>query len=280
MSSIDSALRSKVFAFPKFADINKESPKIQKLIQALGLQEHIEGGYFVETDKDERRVANPFLSSTTEVDGSQDTTRAASTSIFYLITPKTPIGHFHRNKGRTVHTLHEGRGRYVLIHPPKGIDAYGKEKRGGDWRIETFVVGRDVTKGERLQWIVGGGIWKASFLLGSGEGEICKEEGKKCADVDCTSCGGCLISEVCSSLELSPCNELSVANFVCNFRLWFLALSIPIMSSWRGRCWMVWLGVRLRGSWIGLLGKFRFLCVCESKNLLGVELFRSYICNT
>ena len=31
--------------------------------------------------------------------------------------------------------------------------------------IETFVVGHDISKGERLQWIVEGGKFKASFLL-------------------------------------------------------------------------------------------------------------------
>jgi len=42
----------------------------------------------------------------------------------------------------------------VLIHADE------EEKR-----IETFVVGQDVEKGERLQWIVEGGKYKASFLL-------------------------------------------------------------------------------------------------------------------
>lgn len=32
-------------------------------------------------------------------------------------------------------------------------------------RVETFVVGQDVEKGERLQWVVGGGVYKASYLL-------------------------------------------------------------------------------------------------------------------
>ena len=32
-------------------------------------------------------------------------------------------------------------------------------------RIETFVVGQDIGAGERLQWIVEGGKYKASFLL-------------------------------------------------------------------------------------------------------------------
>jgi predicted cupin superfamily sugar epimerase len=44
-----------------------------------------------------------------------------------------------------------------------------------DGRVETFVVGQDIAKGERLQWIVEGGKFKASFLLedreGTGESE-------------------------------------------------------------------------------------------------------------
>jgi predicted cupin superfamily sugar epimerase len=47
--------------------------------------------------------------------------------------------------------LHRGRGRYVLIHP--------------DGRIESFIVGNAVERGERIQWIVEGDVWKASYLL-------------------------------------------------------------------------------------------------------------------
>lgn len=60
-----------------------------------------------------------------------------------------------------MHTLHQGRGRYVLIH----ADEEGQQKR-----IETFVVGHNVAKGERLQWIVEGGKYKASYLLPDEEG--------------------------------------------------------------------------------------------------------------
>lgn len=52
----------------------------------------------------------------------------------------------------------------------------------GKARVETFVVGQDVLGGEKLQWIVEGGKYKASFLLndgGDGKGET----------------AGCLISE-------------------------------------------------------------------------------------
>jgi predicted cupin superfamily sugar epimerase len=40
---------------------------------------------------------------------------------------------------------------------------------GDEKRIESFVVGHDVAKGEKLQWIVNGGKYKASFLLPDSE---------------------------------------------------------------------------------------------------------------
>ncbi|KAF2239559.1 hypothetical protein EV356DRAFT_418127, partial [Viridothelium virens] len=146
-----------------------ESPRLASLIQTLQLQPHIEGGYFVETDRDSHRVPNPFLLQeaiaqpahiASQTAQGKHLTRAASTTIFYLITPKSPLGAFHRNRGRTVHTLHRGRGRYVIVHADEGRKA----------RVETFVVGKDLEKGERLQWIVDGGKYKASFLLPDEEG--------------------------------------------------------------------------------------------------------------
>jgi predicted cupin superfamily sugar epimerase len=141
----------------------KESPYLQEIITSLNLEPHIEGGFFVETDRAPDTVPSPFPvepSSTSELapkrPGFDPAVRNSSTTIYYLLTPNGPQGGFHRNKGRTVHTLHRGRGRYVLIH----ADEPGKEKR-----IETFVVGPNVAKGEKLQWIVEGGKYKASFLL-------------------------------------------------------------------------------------------------------------------
>lgn len=66
-----------------------------------------------------------------------------------------------------MHTLHRGRGRYVIIHADEvaseecvggyggdeGVGRFSEEKR---WvkkaRIEVFTVGQDVVKGEKLQW--------------------------------------------------------------------------------------------------------------------------------
>lgn len=87
-----------------------------------------------------------------------------------------------------MHTLHSGRGIYVLLHVDEmdGQDGLWHDKSRA--RIESFVVGRDVAKGERLQWIVEGGKYKASFLLDIGD--------EKGGETDCAECGGLLISEV------------------------------------------------------------------------------------
>ncbi|KAI9642032.1 hypothetical protein NHQ30_009903 [Ciborinia camelliae] len=144
------------------------SPQIQEVIKKLSLLPHIEGGFFAETDRAPDVIPSPFgsdKSSTSDLapqrPGFDPTVRNSSSSIFYLLTPNGPQGGFHRNKGRTIHTLHRGRGRYVLIH----ADEEGEEKR-----IETFIVGQNVAAGEKLQWIVDGGKYKASYLLPDEEG--------------------------------------------------------------------------------------------------------------
>jgi predicted cupin superfamily sugar epimerase len=137
-----------------------ESPSIQTLISSLDLLPHIEGGFYKETDRALDTIPSPFgseKSSTSDLapqrPGFDPSVRNSSTTIFYLLTPNGPQGGFHRNKGRTVHTLHHGRGCYVLIHADE------------DNRVETFIVGPNVAAGEKLQWIVEGGKYKASFLL-------------------------------------------------------------------------------------------------------------------
>jgi len=236
-SSINSSIPPLKPTHPIAKELN-EPPHLQNLINILKLQSHIEGGYFVETDRDTLLVPNPFLqpptnpvqtftSSTGSVSTAptpasnhgapahtsqdpmatgpsgagkiddDDSTRNASTTIHYMLTPSMQMGHFHRNKGRTIHTLHRGRGRYVLIHADEVLASYdddsnlssssqepGKKlnpntderalKSGkAKARVETFVVGTDVEKGERVQWIVEGGKYKASFLL------ECERDGKQ-----------------------------------------------------------------------------------------------------
>lgn len=153
-----------------------EPEEVRRTISTLFLEKHAEGGYFAETDRDRRLVPNPFIDDLifeTATSSEFSAERNASTTIFYLVSPASPVGHFHRNKGRTVHTLHRGRGRYIIIH--------ADQAQGDPVLVETFVVGKDLSKGEKLQWIVDGGKFKASYLLPD--------------DDESESNGGLLISE-------------------------------------------------------------------------------------
>jgi hypothetical protein len=120
------------------------APSVDELVQKLGLEAHVEGGYFRRTyaAEDQPRVAT----------GAGE--RFSMTSIFYLLTRDAPTGHFHRNRSDIVHYFQLGDPiTYYLLHP--------------DGRLETVVMGQDVAAGQRLQLTVPGGIWKASSL---GEG--------------------------------------------------------------------------------------------------------------
>ena len=154
--------------FPRngFTGEEDETPAVASIIKQLGMLRHQEGGYFAETDRDFRRIPNPFHGADTSIDG--DDTRSASTTIFYLLTAQNSFGAFHRNKARTVHTLHKGRGRYVVIHADEK-DQFGQA------RVETFVVGQNIEEGEKLQWIVEGGKFKASFLLPDKDSDVSRE---------------------------------------------------------------------------------------------------------
>ena len=61
---------------------------------------------------------------------------------------------------------------------------------GGTAPVETFVVGSDIEKGERLSWVVPGGKFKGCFLLPGSEDGLEEDE------------RGLLISEVCLRLDV------------------------------------------------------------------------------
>lgn len=203
---------------PCSSNFSHECPSIQSLISTLQLTPHPEGGYYNQTDRSPLRIANPYHYTdveninknstannnlTTDIqsekskknernnDNDNDTTRTASTTIFYLLTPHSPLGAFHRNRSRTVHTLHRGRGRYVAIH----ADRVGRENGEGKVKasIESFVVGQKVEMGERLQWCVDGGDYKASYLLPEDDSSgVTDRDGNEKQ----LQSGGLLISEV------------------------------------------------------------------------------------
>lgn len=144
-STVDSALNViNDIVVPSFVTTplkDKElAAPLAKIVQELQLFKHPEGGYYKETDR------SPF----TMLDQSQHT-RNYSTLIYYLLTPHCQRGRFHKNKNRIIHTLHRGRGQYVLIYP----NGY----------VHSFKVGYNASAGEVSQWVVPGGVYKASFPL-------------------------------------------------------------------------------------------------------------------
>src|SRR6478735_1945605 len=112
---------------PSFTSSSEpENPRSRSLIEALSLELHIEGGYFRQTDANPTVIPSTYSSNalsdeTVELSGGtregySANTRRLSTTIFYLLTTRQSKGNFHRNRSRVIHTLHRGRGRYILIH--------------------------------------------------------------------------------------------------------------------------------------------------------------------
>ncbi|GMM27516.1 hypothetical protein DAMA08_002320 [Martiniozyma asiatica (nom. inval.)] len=125
--------------------IQTPNESITSLAKSLKLDQHPNGGYFLETDR-----LSPILFG--------DKVRSPSTSIHYLMSCKSPIGPFHKNvTGRSIHVLQKGKAVYVLIYP--------------NGEIKKFTVGFDTEKGEVTQWIVPRNVWKGCYVVPCGETE-------------------------------------------------------------------------------------------------------------
>ncbi|MEM0955530.1 MAG: cupin domain-containing protein [Pseudomonadota bacterium] len=124
-------------------------PNAETLIRTLGLEAHLEGGYY-------RRI---FQADHRDKIDTQQGERFTLTSIHYLLTADSPVGHWHLNRSDIVHYFHLGAPiTYYLIHP--------------DGRLETVVMGPDPAQGHQLALAVTGGTWKASHLPSGGYGLI------------------------------------------------------------------------------------------------------------
>lgn len=122
-------------------EIQVNYPDRDTVIKQLGLESHIEGGYFKRTFQADHRD---------KIDQG-DGPRFTMTSIFYLLTADSPIGHWHLNRSDIIHYYHLGAPvHYYMIHP--------------DGELEKAVLGPDLAAGQQLQLTVKGGTWKASHL--------------------------------------------------------------------------------------------------------------------
>lgn len=116
-----------------------------KLIAALGLIPHDEGGYFRRTFASDH--------SATSADGGP---RPAMTSIYYLLTDDSPVGHWHRNRSDIMHYFHCGGPLHYWLINPAG-------------ELSHHILGCDIGAGEQLQLLVPGGYWKATELTAGPE---------------------------------------------------------------------------------------------------------------
>lgn len=112
---------------------------ISQLIKQLDLEEHIEGGYY------KRSYCAKALVN-------EGTGQSLASSIYYLLTNKNNVGHFHKNKSDILH-FHHGVGviRYYLV-----------SEQG---QLSMVNMGSDLDKGQQLQLVVPAGVWKASELI-------------------------------------------------------------------------------------------------------------------
>lgn len=114
----------------------------KKLIQRLQLERHPEGGYFKRTFEatERERIHTPAGE------------RLTMTSIYYMLTNDSAIGHWHLNISDIMHYFHAGNPiEYTLIHP--------------DGHLSQFTLGGDIVQGQQYQAAVPGGVWKTSRLL-------------------------------------------------------------------------------------------------------------------
>ena len=118
----------------------------EELIKSLNLTGHVEGGFYRQTFKADHR---PMLST-------EHGDRVNMTSIYYLLSAKSPIGHFHMNRSDIMHYFHVGDPiTYYLLNQ--------------DGSLETHILGPDPTQGHEMQMVVKGGTWKASKISTTGD---------------------------------------------------------------------------------------------------------------
>lgn len=118
----------------------------EQLAEALNLEAHVEGGYFRQTFKADHR---PTIAT-------ENGDRVTMSSIYYLLSAKSPIGHFHMNQSDIMHYFHMGDpiSYYLLTE---------------DGSLQKTILGPDPTKGHQMQMMVKGGTWKASKIPTNGK---------------------------------------------------------------------------------------------------------------
>lgn len=109
----------------------------EKIIEALGLEPHPEGGFFRETYRHERAVGD----------------RSLCTAIYYLVTAESP-SRMHRVASDEIWHFYAGDELEML-------------QLGND-RAQAIAIGSDVAAGQRPQVVVPAGVWQGARVKPGG----------------------------------------------------------------------------------------------------------------
>ncbi|QLE70840.1 cupin domain-containing protein [Streptomyces rectiverticillatus] len=120
---------------------------ISELVALLGLQPHVEGGWFRETWKTSREA----------VPDGYGGPRAFATGIYYLLHPGE-VSRWHRVRSDELWLWHRG-GPLRMRLGGSGDRPDGKE-------ASEVVVGPGVERGEQPQFLVPGGVWQSAEPAG------------------------------------------------------------------------------------------------------------------
>lgn len=109
------------------------------LEHSLGLEAHLEGGYYRQT-YESGAVTDTAVGP-----------RPYMNSIYYLLSAARPVGHLHRNRSAITHFHHLGGAAVYLLVAPDGT-------------VTEVVLGPDLTAGEVPSFTAPGGWWKTSRI--------------------------------------------------------------------------------------------------------------------
>jgi uncharacterized protein len=119
------------------------SAKIQRIIEAFGLQPHPEGGFFKETYRAKQTISKAALAGNFSGD------RSYSTGIYYLLV-EGKRSSLHRIKSDEMWHFYLGGPLNLVQISPDGV-------------VETITLGQEVHEGQKLQHVVPAGWWFGAY---------------------------------------------------------------------------------------------------------------------
>ncbi|MEU4893289.1 cupin domain-containing protein [Streptomyces sp. NPDC044780] len=121
---------------------------VSDLVSHLGLQPHVEGGWFRET----------WRTSAGAVPGGYDGERAFATGIYFLLHPGE-VSRWHRVRSDEVWLWHRGGPLRLRL----GGSGAAPDEAGAD----VVILGNGIERGEVPQSVIPGGVWQSAEPAGA-----------------------------------------------------------------------------------------------------------------